>query len=344
MRINELQSLPNSPGNGNALAIDTENDTYKVDFNTVANTALGKAIVVLTSTTNLDDIKATSIAYCDGATGTDIPASGYGFLVCISSAGLGAGTRVVQYFTEAFNTTVWVRRYVDSWGDWTKLVNQNIVPISAGGTGAGTVGNARNNLGIGWAIYRSVTALGLTEGSATILSAFQAMPDNSMLIAASNDFAFGECPGIGVVEIVRKGAARTFILFHAVNQPLGDYRMYEGASAYNGNEDNAPSGAWVQIDNIINYTGKSGTSTFSLFNSGRYKFTVCDSSTNRCGEYIVYTNSTGTPTAIPVLNASGITINTSTTRKITFTYQNGATPAFTVLNMGVGISTVPTLD
>lgn len=94
--------------------------------------------------------------------------------------------------------------------------------------------------------YTSVTQLGLTSGSATILSAFNAMPDQSALYARSDEFASGVTPSAGLVEIIRRQDARTYIAFYSKNAATHDYRMYEGPTEYNSQNQNAPTGNWVQ--------------------------------------------------------------------------------------------------
>ena len=96
--------------------------------------------------------------------------------------------------------------------------------------------------------YTSVSQLNLTVGSATILMAFNAMPLGCILIARETEFVSTEVPNqIGFVEIIKSAvAARTTIHFYSKYASNGQYVMYFGATAYNGNDDNLPTGAWVQ--------------------------------------------------------------------------------------------------
>ena len=112
--------------------------------------------------------------------------------------------------------------------------------------------------------FRSVTELGLTAGSATILAAFNALPDNSVLVADAGDFASAEVPNIyGVVEMVRKNNARTYIHFYGKRPMDGTWRMYESATAYNGNSDNAPTGDWKRVYDETSFVVESFSLTFS---------------------------------------------------------------------------------
>lgn len=107
---------------------------------------------------------------------------------------------------------------------------------------AGTIGPLAN---LNLKTYTSVTQLGLTSGSATILSAFNALPDNSALYADNVDFATGETPTMGLVEIVKRQFSRIYIAFYGKNAQSNDYRMFEGATDYNNQDANAPTGQWV---------------------------------------------------------------------------------------------------
>lgn len=96
--------------------------------------------------------------------------------------------------------------------------------------------------------YTSVAQLNLTAGSATILTAFNALPVNSMLVARETDFASTEVPNqFGFVEMIKSVVAtRTSIHFRSKYATNGQYVMYLGATAYNGNDENLPSGDWMR--------------------------------------------------------------------------------------------------
>lgn len=95
--------------------------------------------------------------------------------------------------------------------------------------------------------YTSVTQLGLTAGSATILTAFNALLNNSALYAPSEDFASGEVPGNGVVIIIKNIPARSCVEFRGKAYSDGTHIMRIGPTAYNGQNANAPTGEWVQM-------------------------------------------------------------------------------------------------
>ena len=142
--------------------------------------------------------------------------------------------------------------------------------------------------------YTSVTQLNLVAGSATILSAFNAMPDGSALYAQNDDFSNGETPSAGVVEIVKRLNARAFVAFHAKTEQNHDYRMYEAATDYNNQDVNAPSGKWVleldenvlptkvlnsaNLDNVkYNYHGYANNCTATGISSAIYGAFICSS-------------------------------------------------------------------
>ena len=118
----------------------------------------------------------------------------------------------------------------------------------------GNVDLTRANLGIGYRIYNSVTELGLTAGSATILAAWNAMPVNSVLFDVGGNFAntSNDRPvgssGAGVVEIYKaSNSARSYVHFYGKAPAVGDYRMYaDTPTSYNGNDYNKPSGIWFK--------------------------------------------------------------------------------------------------
>ena len=135
----------------------------------------------------------------------------------------------------------------------------------SGGVTGSAAKTTRQNIGVGYAIYNNVGALGLTAGSATILAAFNAMPDNSMLVTEGAQFASSELPNsnqTGVVEIIRRNNARTHIHFYG-KVAGNDWRMYEGATAYNNNESNAPTGDWVRVYDATSFVVESLSLTFS---------------------------------------------------------------------------------
>lgn len=98
-------------------------------------------------------------------------------------------------------------------------------------------------------IYTGVASLGLTSGSATIIAAFRALPDGGILYANANQFASAEVPATtGVVEINRIiEGPRGVVSFYGKTSSTGDHRMFEGATAYNGNNTNEPDGVWHKI-------------------------------------------------------------------------------------------------
>jgi hypothetical protein len=69
------------------------------------------------------------------------------------------------------------------------------------------------------------------------------MPDGSMLICRASQLASGDRPGntsTGIVEIVRSGSGRGYLLSYGKGETNFDYRMYLNSS-------NVPTGTWRRI-------------------------------------------------------------------------------------------------
>ena len=64
-------------------------------------------------------------------------------------------------------------------------------------------------------LYASVAELGQTSGSATIAAVWTAMGSNCGLIAASAQFAAGQTPADGTVDMYKDGAGAGWITLHA---------------------------------------------------------------------------------------------------------------------------------
>jgi hypothetical protein len=105
--------------------------------------------------------------------------------------------------------------------------------------------------GMGYSIYDSVARLGLTQGQATILAAFNALPAYSMLVAPGSDFLSTEVPAtFGTVVIGKStGPARSFVKFlgEGTGNSAHDYRMYMAMSTVGGDTVYAPDGTWVRV-------------------------------------------------------------------------------------------------
>lgn len=114
-----------------------------------------------------------------------------------------------------------------------------------------SVAGQRQIVGMGYSIYDYVTRLGLTQGQATILAAFNALPAFSMLFAPASDFLSTEVPAtFGTVVIGKStGPARSFVKFlgEGTGNAAHDYRMYMAMSTVGGETVYAPDGAWVRV-------------------------------------------------------------------------------------------------
>ena len=105
--------------------------------------------------------------------------------------------------------------------------------------------------GMGYSIYDSVARLGLTQGQATILAAFNALPAYSLLAAPGSDFLSTEVPAtFGTVVIGKStGPARSFVKFlgEGTGNSAHDYRMYMAMSTVGSDTVYAPDGTWVRV-------------------------------------------------------------------------------------------------
>ena len=103
-----------------------------------------------------------------------------------------------------------------------------------------TVNTALGNLS--YKMYYAVTQLGLTTGSATVSSCWNAMPTQSILIAGVGNFSSSAVPyasAYGQVVIVKNTNTNGYIYLHGLSESVGDYRMYLSGSPY------APSETWI---------------------------------------------------------------------------------------------------
>ena len=123
---------------------------------------------------------------------------------------------------------------------------------------------------VGFRIYNSVEALGLTSGSAQISAAWAALPGRSILIVPASQFASAQVPSTGGIVVMVSGAStaglRGYILYYdsprGSDPTVGDFRMVV--------KGGTPSGSWLQIadaaSGLIVY--KSYSCTYDLGTSG----------------------------------------------------------------------------
>ena len=103
-------------------------------------------------------------------------------------------------------------------------------------------------------VYRSVTELELTSGSATIAGAWAAMNAGETLIVNVQEFASGERPNnYGSVEILKQQSDRGKILFWAKEADTSDYRMFL-------NNSGVPGGTWTALPKQI----ETGQESFTV--------------------------------------------------------------------------------
>lgn len=165
-------------------------------------------------------------------------------------------------------------------------------------------------------IYKSVTDLGLTSGSAVIVDAYVAMPRNTILLCSAEEFASTELPSgfAGTIEIVRgANSYRGWINLYGDIASRGDWRMYINSGV--------PTGTWIRNDAIT----ETATPTAS---SGTL---ITGSKIRRSGNTVVLN-----------FGASGVDVETSITQigSIPSEYAPSGDAVFGVGIIGFGAGTV----
>ena len=111
--------------------------------------------------------------------------------------------------------------------------------------------------------YDSVTDLGLTSGSATMLQIWDALPESSILFFTSNELASADRPTSAdsfTVMVCKRGTYRGYI----VGFSKGAYSVYTMGlygTTYNGNDSNKPSGEWISLSSYAVYATCSTEAT-----------------------------------------------------------------------------------
>lgn len=150
-------------------------------------------------------------------------------------------------------------------GTWHTLVNDNdVIPISKGGTGATTAEEAISNLGIDFSgtvlsvagigadpngnvplkisnlVPVDISSFGIPSGS-TVQAVYTVMPDHSAVVLPASQI--GNAPNNNGIIAIMKDSTNNLasIEFHGKNLSAGDFKMYLNSS-------NAPSGTWVRIN------------------------------------------------------------------------------------------------
>ena len=206
------------------------------------------------------------------------------------------------------------------------------VTVGHGGTGATTAAAARANIGLDFAIYNSVTDIGLTSGSATILTAFNALGNNAALYATGNDFAASALPTgaqTGTVEIVRHLDGRAHVMFYGKDKTVGDWRMPLGSTTYNGNDSNLPSGIWYPDPTTCRGgSGETGTTLRINFEiNSSLLLMIAGNGPTRTYLGIVTVLSSGSTSVQQIYKGNDISIATNT-NYITATGSSGTELAF----------------
>ena len=161
-------------------------------------------------------------------------------------------TSVTNAIPQASNTTPAAlgTAAVGTGTTWARADHVHAMPSAA------DVGALTSN-DVNYKIYDSVTDLGLTSGTATIVSAYSAMSDKTILICNATEFASSAVPHTyGTVEIIRTAESRTVIHFYSKEASGGDYRMFCDSNT------NLPTGTWIPSNG--SYETKEGVIVFRL--------------------------------------------------------------------------------
>lgn len=276
----KITQLPASSSfsSGDVLAIEVSGKTYKLTGATLA-----AALESIGNYVNANDLATTS---ADGLmSSTDK----------LKLNGIAAGAQV--------NTITGVKGNAES---NYRTGNVNLTPA---------------NVGVNFTVYNSVTQLGLTSGSATILAAYNAMGASTILIAPAGDFASAEVPSTtGVVEIVKRASdgSRGYVAFHGKQGDAGDYRMFLGATSYNSQNYNAPSGEWFpDFPGLRGGTGETGkTLTVNVPSNSSHLLIMSGDSAQRMWAGIVTVYSSGNVGTMEITKGNDVTVTTSTNKVI----------------------------
>ena len=106
----------------------------------------------------------------------------------------------------------------------------------------------------------TVSDLGLTPGSATLLAAYTALLANQLLVCPATDFDTTELPLYnnsratdGTIEIAKGSGTDGWIELHGRLSTVGDWRMF-----FNSSDE--PSGTWIRADLVAESGTPSATS------------------------------------------------------------------------------------
>lgn len=217
---------------------------------------------------------------------------------------LDTSTRVFQKYRTVSSNNEYSRSLTSNgWTSWVSLTDQ---------------------LG-GRTFYTTVTQLGLTAGSATILNIWNAMTYDSELMVKTSELASGEQPPVvgdaGVLVIRKIGNGRAIIQsWTKANSAFATMGTF--ATTYNGNDANKPSGVWLVRREEFYIDGGPGTVCKIVYpaTSTHLLMIAGDSSTrNYIG--IVTVLSSGNVNVVDIVKGSQITVSTSN-KTVTITSSN----------------------
>lgn len=138
--------------------------------------------------------------------------------------------------------------------------------------------------------YSSVTQLGLTSGSATIVGLWNAMPNESLIFTPASEFTSTEVPNQnGSIFIMKKSNLRGRVEYYGTNAGYGDYKMY--CVGTNG----IPDGNWILIEgnpkltNItLSHEGLTFASSAKVYRVGNVVTFIYDSTITVASGYTAW--------------------------------------------------------
>lgn len=308
MMSNQLKPATSSIRGGIKLGFSSES---KINY--ALKTADEKAYVTVPTVRDtsfsgdIDTLTTPGCYYLSGARSTAGDLTGlYGTLFVNGSnnddfsISNGRGTQIFIRVTNGDYAMMFRRLNADGWNPMKKIV--------------ATLDGFPQNFS--FTTYDRVEQLGLTDGSATILDVFNAMPASSIFIGVGQSFENSELPILGatsrqqtieIIIIKPYEPTRSTITARSKNG-RHEWRMGLYGTAYNSNNSNKPSGEWIaQMSHVRLFSSSSGATLTHTFESNvGFVAITFRSGTTQAGAFGLYIGYAGSSNSllVPVLAAS----------------------------------------